>query len=522
MILAENNILPFTGSRSQHNAWIAEAIWGHRIERQPASGLLLEFLSMAEGMHRQGKLLSHDPAHVKYVPYLSTQLRNLLFNNPNMEEIAQESSSDDEAWVSWLKTMKDGAVAKQESMRDYGYLRDRFETFRSLVEVVVMLRNIALDISSNRGWTYTLLYPIGPAAFYDEVSLARNNSGFERTHTLFTRTGELAYLMLSRANEQLRREIAEHLAAAFDAASPKNLLLCRLMSGNAPDLADEKSGTYLPYETHPAFDRMAADVCALFRLRLPGTDTFAHLGPLLAFHLLLYQFETANAVLEQQDLPSLVCEILAPRMNLVRRASLCSHDDNETLGAIAIEEYMQGLLKSDEELTAALSDSDLDDSSQCEIFKARAKVLFHLKDDLKSITLADAHSELGKRAASAYKSAGGSAVRSLAVQCGLSSKFKTTRNRYAPSDQFLRNLVYVTVTKPMKESDFLNVLYSRYRLVVGPDQATICVREEFYDPTEFTKNNERLLQRLMAMGLARRMSDSFTYIVNPIVEGHVT
>lgn len=522
MILADENILPFTGPRTQHSSWIAEAIWGHRIESQPASALLLEFLSMAEGMHRQGKLLQHDAGYVKYVPYLSTQLRNLLFNNPRMEEIGQEASSDEEAWTTWLKEMKDAAVAKQDSLRDFTYLRERFETFRSLTDVVVMLRNITMDQASTRGWTYTLLFPIGPAAFYDEVAVKRDNSGFERGHTLFTRTGEIAYLMLSRSSASLREPIATYLERMFDTQAPKNLLLCRLMSDNAPDEGEEKSGTYLPYKTHPAYDRMAEDVLALFRLNLPGTDTFAHLGPLLAFHLLLYQFETANAVLGRGSLPTLICEVLAPRSNIVRRASVGSHDDNEALGTEALKEYTDGILSLDSELAEALDDAELDDLSRCDIFKERVKKLFHFKNALTGNTLEDARSDFRRQAMKAYHGAGGEAVRSLARQCGLSSRFKTTRYRYAPSDHFLRNMVYVTVSKPVKESDFLAALFDRYQLVIGPAEAAAAVREEVFDQSEFSKNCERLLQRLMAMGLARRMSDSFTYIINPIVDGNAS
>ena len=49
------NTEPFYGSKDRNEAWIAEAIWGHRLERQPFSALLLEFLGMAEGMYRQGR-----------------------------------------------------------------------------------------------------------------------------------------------------------------------------------------------------------------------------------------------------------------------------------------------------------------------------------------------------------------------------------------------------------------------------------------------------------------------------------
>ena len=46
-----------------------------------------------------------------------------------------------------------------------------------------------------------------------------------------------------------------------------------------------KGGTYLPYKTHPAFDRMAEDVAAILGLNLPDQDAFQYLQPLLGFHL---------------------------------------------------------------------------------------------------------------------------------------------------------------------------------------------------------------------------------------------
>src|SRR5947207_8150331 len=56
-MISLENTEPYFGSKDRNEAWVAEAIWGHRLERQPFSALLLEFLGMAEGMYRQGKLL---------------------------------------------------------------------------------------------------------------------------------------------------------------------------------------------------------------------------------------------------------------------------------------------------------------------------------------------------------------------------------------------------------------------------------------------------------------------------------
>src|SRR5262245_45011209 len=115
----ENNLVspfntePYGLSKAANEAWIAEAIWGHRIERHPFSALLLEFLGMAEGMFRQGKLL--EPTlpgeNTQYKANRSLQLRNLLFNNPRMEEILRDAEGDDEqGWTKWLQVMKENAA----------------------------------------------------------------------------------------------------------------------------------------------------------------------------------------------------------------------------------------------------------------------------------------------------------------------------------------------------------------------------------------------------------------------------
>ena len=112
MILAPTNTEDYQGARDQHEAWVAEAIWGHRLERQPFSALMLEFLGMAEGMFRHGKLLelTRPGENPQYEANQSLQLRNILFNNPRMEEILRTAhGSEEEAWTTWLAFMKENA-----------------------------------------------------------------------------------------------------------------------------------------------------------------------------------------------------------------------------------------------------------------------------------------------------------------------------------------------------------------------------------------------------------------------------
>ena len=76
-------------------------------------------------------------------------------------------------------------------------------------------------------------FPIGPAALYEAI--LEKGHGFERTRRVFTRTGELAYLMLSRASEPLRARIRESLALSFDPDTFRYKLILRLISSVEPD-----------------------------------------------------------------------------------------------------------------------------------------------------------------------------------------------------------------------------------------------------------------------------------------------
>src|SRR5438034_4291547 len=104
-MISPDNIDEYFGTKDKHEAWIAEAIWGHRLERQPFSALMLEFLGMAEGMFRQGRLMEETTpsGNPEYSANRCLQLRNLLFNNPRMEEILRSTEGNDqEAWATWL------------------------------------------------------------------------------------------------------------------------------------------------------------------------------------------------------------------------------------------------------------------------------------------------------------------------------------------------------------------------------------------------------------------------------------
>ena len=515
--ISTSNTEPYYGSKDRNEAWIAEAIWGHRLERQPFAGLLLEFLGMAEGMFRRGKLLADTQPgeNPEYVANRCLQLRNLLFNNPRMEEILRNAQgSDVEAWNEWLQVMKDGASLGEHLAADFSYLRTRFDTFAELVSVIRLLRRITMDPGSERGWTTQFVFPIGPAALYEEVR--EKGDGFERTRRVFTRTGEIAYLMLSRASESLRVKIRERLAPSFARDTSRNRLVMRLISSPEPDLGDMKGGTYLPYKTHPAFDRMAEDLAAILSLNLPDQDSFQYVRPLLGFHVYLYGIETANCWLGDCRLPPIICEILAPRSDLVRKAAVGSYLHNDSLGTMAVRKFVDQTVFSDPDLQSTLADDSIDALAKKEYLAQHLIRTVSLHKTLDAPTAATLTEAFYSLAARLYRSGAATGLTSLATGCGLVSKRGTNRYRYAPTDELLRALVLANVTSPVEESEFLRHIHRRYRMIIGPTEAKGEVLSYLFDETDFKKNRDRFGQHLIGMGLAQRMSDACAYVINPM------
>lgn len=500
-----------------NNSWVSEDIWGHRIERQPCQLLLLEFLSMAEAMHRSGRLLipAITTGEITYRPYLSTQLRNILFKNPLISEILAEHGNTDKAWEEWFIAMSD-SVAKNELLKDYSYLRTRFEDFATFESVVKLLSRISIKELDARQWNHMRIYPIGPAAYYDE-----RDKQFNSGRTQFTRTGELAYLMLARSTRH-KNQIKSALEKAFDFESSKNQLLCTLMHEKTPDISDsDKTGTYLPYKTHPCYELLADDVHALFDLNMPAPDAFLHLAPLLAFHVMLYQLRTAAAVLGKIT-PAIVCEILAPKSTQVRKASVECLNDNELLLVGAVECFFKKREETDARIQQILTEDDPTEQSTVGDYRTALKTLFLIKEEPKGITIEEVRQNALKSINKNFKDSAGDGFRSMADESGLRSRSKSRLHRYCPSDQFLRSMVLVNVTKPIKETEFLAILHDRYGIVIGPTQAAKpgTINPVHFQKNEFEKNADRLISRLVAMGLAKRMSDSFTYVINPITKEH--
>ena len=109
-----------------------------------------------------------------------------------------------------------------------------------------------------------------------------------------------------------------------------------------------------------------------------------------------------------------------------------------------------------------------------------------------------------------------------ATNSSSTSKTALTRNYYTFTDELVRNLVYATLGehKHMLFEDFLEQLYTKYLLVIGPQQAAHNFKLERRDPNfieekEFTDNADDFKEQLSRLDLLLSLSDGFDYVCNP-------
>lgn len=498
---------------SDVKVWLEEAVFGHRLwPRQNPWLLLLEFLNVAEAQQREsgGLLAAQEPTQLQpYALSYRMGLRNILFNSDELAEVAALPYDDETLWALWLKSMEGAEAAPAEG---FGYLKNRFSRFHDFADLVGLVRQTTLEGENNRRWSSRFIFPFGAQALYSDAIISGGDP--RRDYINFGRTGEILYLMLSRAKRV--DELRPKLAALLAPEQPKNRLIGMLSaeSDGRPGL-QMKGNSFLPYKAHPAFDRLAEDWLAVLNLGLPAQDAFAHLAPLASLHVMLYQLETA-AVWAGKVRPSLVCEIIAPRRELVRQRSIASFNENDALARQALVAYAEAVLADSDWPSDDIS--DLSEDERLERASEFLKQEFSYSADVRSGTVEALRLQFEQAAESKLDDNAGQIHLRYGRYVGLVSRRGTNRNRYAPTDEFLKTLVITRVKKRAELSKFLADLYTHYGLVFGPEEARSALTSFDFNEGAFGKNRERLEARLGSMGLLKRLSDGCAYVLNPFAQ----
>lgn len=500
---------------SDVKVWFEEAIFGHRIwHRQTPWLLLLEFLNVAEAQAREQRPLFRAADPTELQPYrlrYRMGLRNILFASDELADIARRPYDDATLWRSWLDSMASAEAAPPEG---FSFLAERIPSFSDFAALVTLVRQTTLEGSENLRWSSRFIFPFGVNALYSDAIVSKGQP--RRDYNNFGRTGEILYYMISRS--KFAGQLAERFQDLLAPDRPKNRLI-GLLCAESDDRAglELEGNSFLPYRSHPAFDRLAEDWLAVLDLKLPAQDAYAHLAPLATLHVLLYHLETASAWARRDARPSLICEMIAPKRGLVRQRSIASYNDNDALARQALNTVAEAFF-SGENWPVPVEDPAMEEERLQAARESLRKEFNYKGSDAKTAD-ADGLQSSFEDALEAKLDANCGLVHSAYGRAiGLVSKRGTTRNRYAPTDELLKTLVIARVQRRAELGRFLADLYEHYGLVFGPEEARLSLPQDMFDNAAFMKNRERLEARLASMGLLKRLSDGCAYVTNPFAK----
>lgn len=496
---------------------VDENIWGHRLYDEQLPHLtVLEFLGVL-GSNLDRPLQPHEGlgGAVQFKPQRQMRLRGVLFNNPYVESIAESKLADEEKWCQWLSKFEQGSTGNGDGAADLAYLRQSFTSFDDFAKAIELLRSSAFESRSNKRWSSKFVFPFGPDALYEDLQIdAKGNMSNDRR--FFARTGELLYLMLTRARKGA--ELGDILAKRlFERSAPMNRL-ARALQG-APQLPDDsRLSGYLPELSNPRFDQMCDDWLAILSRDIPVYDALEHLITITGLNMLLYFLERAKRASGDDEPVEFVCEIVSKDGRKVRALSGDSYQANQGCPEKAIRAHVESIRNQQAWIDAG--SAEFPDAERVRLLRERFQ--WPQADDKDDEGYASRKpdelvSKLVELALQRHGQHVGKIHAAWSRAIGLSSRRLSRRYRYAPNDRLLKSIVIAIVDDRMQFDEFLVEAKRRYGIVIGDAEGARLVEAKTIDRAELSENRDNLEARLVGLGLVRRLSDSCSFVENPFV-----
>jgi len=489
---------------------VDEHIWGHRLYDEQLPHLtVLEFLSVLRS-NLNNPLADTLNERVQYRPQHQIRLRNLLFNNPYVDAIRERPIADDEKWRSWsTQFIEDAASLEDENMN---YLRKAFYSFDDFAKAIELLRSSAFEARSNKRWSSKFVFPFGPDALFEDLRI--DSGGASNDRRFFARTGELLYLMLSRADRgpELGVKLSQRL---FNRSAPMNRLV-RALQGEVHLAEKSRNVGHLPHATHPRFNQTCEDWLAILDKDIPINDALEHLITSTGINLLLYYLEQAKAQTSDTAPVEFVCEIISKERTKVRSLSGECYQFNQGLSVKAVRAFIEQTRLLPE--WSAASTSSNPDAAHAGIMRDQFQWPLADADDETDYSRMSGEALMGKLielAIARHEQHVGKIHASWSRAIGLSSRRLARRTRYAPNDRLIKTLVVTIVKDRMQFDEFLAELKRRYGMVIGDTEGAHLVVEKKVDQGALSENRANLEARLVGLGLVRRLSDSCSFVENP-------
>ncbi len=241
---------------------------------------------------------------------------------------------------------------------------------------------------------------------------------------------------------------------------------------------------------------------------------------LSAFHVMLYQLNTATWFIPESRKVHFICEVIAPQKTLIRELSIANYQQNNVLTAQAVDSYVSRISESEDWLAAIEGSTGADAFIKCQEILQNELRWPPTRPDASNrhdgpSNPFDLLKQLREIARKGHRQHVGNVHRVYGGATGLISRRGTNRLRYAPNDTFLKTMVVANVGERKEFNKFLSDLYRRYGLVFGEQEASDALPSKAFDQKVFQANTERLERRLSSMGMLRRLSNACAYVINP-------
>lgn len=499
----------FKRGKKSVNVWVDEAIWGHRFYNDQTPWLVfLEFLCVFRARHKAGRALNEsrrDGTHESFLYHVPRllPLRELVFNNPHIQNIEASRGSENEKWLDWLGHVNANGY-------DFSFLQDRFGKFSKLTHIVEYFQNTAIEPHRQRRWTSRFIFPHGPDCLY--ADLPKNPSG-SPDRRFFARGGELLYLMLCRSGHgpEIADLINKKLLRTQD---PWNRVAKALLPPDCDGDTEKVSSFigYLPYAEREEYTELAKTWKQLLQLQLPGAALFDPLVRLSSLHMLLYMLRrAAEEIGGDKKEPRFVLEIAAPGKTMLYELSSESLRANRMSTLRAVRAHVESAMGDEGWHHARNARVPADAIRDFLINRFAWKPEDPVGGDHGNI-----FSELRAYVEKRHKQHVAKVHNEWTRQIGLTFSQRAVGTWYAPSDALLKALVMCIVEDGREEYHrFLAKLYERFRIVIAAPEAERAFGSLPTDQHVFTRNAQRLEQRLQTLGLLRRLSDDCAYVQNP-------
>lgn len=488
--------------------WVDEAIWGHRLYDEQTPWLcFMEFLNVLQSELESGRaFVEKEPNKLTYSPKSRLYLRNILFNNPQLNLIESKNRDSKDAWQQWYEVMEKGQAGIVNA--DFKYLEKRFANFGNFASVIQFLRETTIEGDNNKRWSSQFVFPYGPDCLYEDLNVKENSVTNDRR--FFGRTGELLYLMLTRSGKG-NQILANLQKSVLNPTNKFNRLVAALEPKDVVSSSHPRTGVYLPYLELVDYELLADDWLSLLKSSIPNYDVIPHLVNITGLHLIMYSLNRAKAVFGDNNKLTFILEIVSPKKTIVRELSSDSFIEHNNMSRRAIEAYIRQIVHTE-------TWNQVTDIHEA-IVLLQNEYAWPKENKENEVESANSPEELINKFVSAainrHKQHVNKFLSVWGKEIGLSSRRGARRVRYAPQDMLLKSLVLCVVPTRMEFQDFLDKLYEKYGFIIGDKQALELTEAGRADLEAFSDNASRLEQRLASMGLLRRLSDACAYVENP-------